>query len=224
MPSGIRTTVSFLDADVCPLGTLSNRAAATLSSIAVAERRADTDPPSRVRVLEFSTGTAPDSLADAPNADPDPVPVPIFEHGETIRYRLDVDADVDCPRRRLCELGCPVVRHEVRAGVPRLTFYAEDYDRLRDVVADLRERFPSMDIERFVRSPAESTSGDDVFVDAGRLTDRQLEVLETAYEMGYFERPRRANATEVAAALGIGPTTFSEHLVAAQSKILDDLL
>jgi len=221
MPSGIRTTVSFLDADVCPLGALSGRATATLSSVAVAERRADADSPSRVRVVEFSTRTAPEAFVDAA---PDAALRPIFEHGETIRYRFDVDADVDCPRTRLCELGCPVVHHEVRAGVPKLTFYAEDYDRLRDVVADLRERFPSMDIERFVRSPAEGTSGDDVFVDASRLTDRQLEVLETAHEMGYFERPRRANATEVAAALGIGPTTFSEHLATAQSKILDDFL
>jgi len=35
---------------------------------------------------------------------------------------------------------------------------------------------------------------------------------------------RAANATEVAAALDISPSTFAEHLAAAQSKVLDSLL
>ncbi|GGM63490.1 putative DNA binding protein [Halarchaeum rubridurum] len=223
MPSGIRTTVTFRDADVCPLAALSQRAAATLSSIAVAERHAAAAPPSRARVVDFSTGTTPAAVDDA-SAAVDATLTPLFVHGETTRYRLACDPDAGCPRARLAELGCPVIRHEVREGVATLAFYAEDYDHLRDVVADLRERFPSVDIERFVRSPAESTLGDDVFVDASRLTDRQREVLETAYEMGYFERPRHANATDVAAALDIDPTTFSEHLAAAQSKVFADLL
>jgi predicted DNA binding protein len=57
-----------------------------------------------------------------------------------------------------------------------------------------------------------------------RLTDRQREVLRTAHEMGYFEYPRGANAGEVATALDIEPSTFTEHLNAAQSKLLDELL
>jgi hypothetical protein len=61
-------------------------------------------------------------------------------------------------------------------------------------------------------------------VDRGRLTERQAEVLSTAYEMGYFEYPRDSNATEVAAELGIRPSTFTEHLSAAQSKLLEDLV
>lgn len=42
--------------------------------------------------------------------------------------------------------------------------------------------------------------------------------------MGYFERPRRANATEVADVLDINPSTFSEHLAAAESKLIEDVL
>ena len=61
-------------------------------------------------------------------------------------------------------------------------------------------------------------------VDVGRLTDRQREVLETAYGMGYFEYPRGANASEVAGELGIEPSTLAEHLAAAQSKLLAELL
>ena len=50
------------------------------------------------------------------------------------------------------------------------------------------------------------------------------EVLETAHEMGYFEYPKRANAGDVAEAVGISRSTFSEHLGAAQTKLLDAIL
>ncbi|WP_436926694.1 helix-turn-helix domain-containing protein [Halosimplex amylolyticum] len=55
---------------------------------------------------------------------------------------------------------------------------------------------------------------------AQRLTDRQREVLVTAYRSGYFQRPRERTGAEVAAQLGISPSTFSQHLRAAQRKLL----
>ncbi|PSQ41211.1 helix-turn-helix domain-containing protein, partial [Halobacteriales archaeon SW_12_71_31] len=70
----------------------------------------------------------------------------------------------------------------------------------------------------------EGDDGDRTLVDRDALTDRQREVLRTAYEMGYFEYPRESNATEVAAALDISPSTLAEHLAAAQGKLLDELL
>lgn len=80
-----------------------------------------------------------------------------------------------------------------------------------------------------IRRVARSSSGDGspgelVPVDRGRLTDRQLDVLETAHAMGYYDYPRGANATEVADALDICPSTLAEHLAAAQTKLLDDVL
>ena len=42
--------------------------------------------------------------------------------------------------------------------------------------------------------------------------------------MGFFEHPREANAEAVAAALDITPSTFAEHLAAAQSKLVDSIL
>jgi predicted DNA binding protein len=49
-------------------------------------------------------------------------------------------------------------------------------------------------------------------------------VLGTAYEMGYFEYPREANATAVAEELDIGLSALAEHLAAAQGKLLSELL
>ncbi|AGB36137.1 bacterio-opsin activator domain-containing protein [Natronococcus occultus] len=53
-----------------------------------------------------------------------------------------------------------------------------------------------------------------------QLTDRQYEVLRTAYASGYFETPRESSGVEVAAMLDIAQPTFNHHLHAAQRKLL----
>lgn len=52
------------------------------------------------------------------------------------------------------------------------------------------------------------------------LTDRQQEVLESAYHAGFFEWPRTASAKEVAATLDISPPTFHEHLRRVEAKLV----
>lgn len=117
-----------------------------------------------------------------------------------------------------------------RARVPVVsglvvTLHIEEDANLGAVLGGVRTAAADVSVRSVTRS-----SGDDhgteelVRVDRGRLTERQLEVLETAHEMGYYEYPRGANATEVAAALGICPSTLAEHLAAAQTKLLGDVL
>lgn len=57
-----------------------------------------------------------------------------------------------------------------------------------------------------------------------RLTDRQLEILRTAYGDGYFNWPRDSTAQEIASALEITQPTFAEHLRAGQRKLLRAVL
>lgn len=52
------------------------------------------------------------------------------------------------------------------------------------------------------------------------LTDRQLEVLETAYRMGFYEIPREASTDDVARELGLDDATVSEHLQRAERNLL----
>lgn len=52
------------------------------------------------------------------------------------------------------------------------------------------------------------------------LTERQREVLQIAFEMGYYEWPRDCTGQDVADELGIASPTFSEHVFAAERKIL----
>ena len=51
------------------------------------------------------------------------------------------------------------------------------------------------------------------------LTARQLEVLRTAHEAGYFKSPREHSGEEIADMLDISGATFSEHLRTAQDKL-----
>lgn len=56
-----------------------------------------------------------------------------------------------------------------------------------------------------------------------QLTDRQLEVLKTAYLNGYFEWPRERTGEEVASQLGITQPTFNNHLRVAERKLFSTL-
>ena len=56
-----------------------------------------------------------------------------------------------------------------------------------------------------------------------QLTDKQREVVETAFEAGYYDWPREATGEEVAEELGIASATFSEQIHAAERKLLATL-
>lgn len=56
------------------------------------------------------------------------------------------------------------------------------------------------------------------------LTDRQREVFLMAYMNGYYDWPRKYEATELADELGISPATFSQHIRAVEGKIFSSLL
>ena len=210
MPAGIRVTVEFPSPPVCPIADLSARANTVVNDVSTSVGGDD--------------GCVSEFLVDADAVPDDYDADPVFTYADRHLYRVEHDPDSDCPCSVLGEFDTPVDRYYARNGDLEVVFHAGEFAELQTIVGDLRERFPDADIQRLVRAPTEATARDTVFVDRGKLTDRQLEVLETAHEMGYFRRPRGANATEIAEELDISPSTFTEHLLAAQSKLLDDVL
>jgi predicted DNA binding protein len=148
----------------------------------------------------------------------------VFDYGSRQVYEFERDSADPC----ICELieqslG-PVAETYARDGDLHVTLHASDVAMLRDLLRDLNERYGDVRIEYLVQGRESADESELVPVDMRRLTDRQREVLTTAHEMGYFEYPRDANASQVAEALDIEPSTFTEHLNAAQSKLLDELL
>ncbi len=53
------------------------------------------------------------------------------------------------------------------------------------------------------------------------LTERQEEILRTAYEMGYFEYPKKVNIKTLADRLGMSVSTLSEMLRKSEKKVLE---
>jgi len=52
-----------------------------------------------------------------------------------------------------------------------------------------------------------------------QLTDRQEEILNTAYTVGFFESPRETTAQELAEMLGVSQPTVSRHIRAGERKL-----
>lgn len=56
-----------------------------------------------------------------------------------------------------------------------------------------------------------------------KLTERQLEVIQTAYYGGFFESPRENTGEEIAETLGISPPAFYKHARTVQRKLFSTL-
>ena len=212
MSEGIRATVEFPARAPCPIAGVSAETESVVDGVWTSVSATGSSP----TVSEF--------IVESPEPPERPDLRHVLSLGGRHLLRLDHGGEETCPCECLGEFGCAVQRYVARTGTLRLVFNTADYEELQGAVGALRDRFPAVDVRRLVRSPDVEGAPDVAFVDRGRLTERQLEVLQTAHSMGYFDRPRGSNAEAVSAELDIDPSTFAEHLAAAQSKLLEDIL
>ncbi|WP_254831741.1 helix-turn-helix domain-containing protein [Haloglomus salinum] len=104
----------------------------------------------------------------------------------------------------------PVDVEEGYSFVFRLLGQPED---LQQAIGDASEQLP-LDVERVgnYHQPDERITAS--------LTDRQIEAVEKALAVGYYDIPREGTAEEVAAALDCAPSTASQHLRKAESALV----
>lgn len=206
--SGLRVEVGIDDTGTCPVAGL------TVDSNATARDIAWTDSDDGV-IEQFAI--------DHPvgSANQDFQQVFTYESTEVYEFTRDHGA---CPCQQIVDTGQPIADARAENGTLIVTLHLADEAALSSLLPKLRERFDDVSIRTITRVTQDADQHTDaVWIDRGQLTDRQREVLATAYDMGYFEYPRQANATDVAEALDICPSTLTEHLAAAQSKLLGDL-
>lgn len=209
--SGLRAALEFPALDACPVAAASTETDDPITSINWAARNGETV------TEEF---TASDDL------DPEALDTDIdvmFDYDTAQVYQFE-----RAPSPCLCEYveseSFPITDVQAEDGSLVVTLHLKSRSDLRDIIGTLRDRFGRVRVQYLLQVDSEVNDADIVPVDRGRLTDRQREVLATAYEMGYFASPRQANATEVATELDIDVSTFTEHLAAAQSTLMEDLL
>lgn len=208
MDCGIHVQLSVDGIETCPVTALSREV--SVESIVSGGRDAGDGT-----VGEATVTDPPDSTSVPDGVDT------VFADGSRSVYRFE--ADGDCPCTRLPAHGCPIRDMHAEAGTLHVSFIVPCVETVRTIVADLRSRCETVRVRRLARS-APDDGRTLVLVDRSAFTDRQYEVLRTAHEMGYFEQPKEATSADVAAALGISVSTFSEHLATTQSKLLDQLL
>lgn len=207
MTGGIRAEVKVETAGACPVADATTDRRNAISDVS--------------RNLSSGDGTVVEEFTtDASASVDDDRMYPVFTYDSRVTYRFDREEDLDCPCHHVERHDVPVAETTIDNGSMIMAFHVTDLEELETVIDDLRDRY-TISIERLVQAGGEGAgeSDDLVFVDRGALTDRQLEVLKTAHDMGYFEYSKASNAGEVAAELDISTSTFSEHLAAAQRKL-----
>lgn len=94
---------------------------------------------------------------------------------------------------------------------------AGSQEQLSDMLTDMKEAGFDVSLEKLQDYRVQETPLD-------VLTDRQHEVLETAYGLGYYDVPRESSTVEVAAELGVDDSTVAEHLQRAEHNLIGALL
>lgn len=94
-----------------------------------------------------------------------------------------------------------------------LLSFVGSQEAIRDVLRHYEDAGASPDLVRLAEYEG---TGD--ALDA--LTDRQLEVLRTAYELGFYEIPREASTEDIAETMDLDTATVSEHLQRAERNLL----
>jgi len=131
-----------------------------------------------------------------------------------------------CVTTTLADTGAIARSISAKSGIGHIVAEVPGHINVRQVVERFRDSHPRSEVLACRESdepiPIRTERGVHATL-ANQLTDKQLEVLRTAYQNGYFSWPRQNTAEECANSLGITQPTFSQHIRIAQKKILDGL-
>jgi len=123
----------------------------------------------------------------------------------------------------LADYGAVVRRIEATSTGTTLSVDVPESVDVRRVTRVVEDRFDDVELaSKQTRTQASEHGFYATVLD--RLTDRQLEVLETAYYSGFFESPRQATGDAVADSLGISPQAFYQHVRTVQRKLFAALV
>ncbi|NUC71158.1 helix-turn-helix domain-containing protein [Haloterrigena sp. SYSU A558-1] len=149
----------------------------------------------------------------------------VARHHDGGRVRLHVRDD--CVAITVAECGAIPRTVEADGGDGRVVAEVASRSDADELVDRFEEEHPTVTVDdrrRRCRSTPLFTRHDFTQSIVETLTDRQREVFLTAYMNGFYDWPRKREASELAAKLEISPATFSQHLRTAEGKIFSSLL
>jgi len=162
----------------------------------------------------------PDEVAEAARAHPGVDDVTLVSDGDGQGV---VEFEVGDPPvvSELAERGAETTAIVAEGRQVRITIELPATSDPRSVIEQLSERYPSTDLlARHERERAEQTKQELVADIEGRLTSRQQLALQKAYLGGFFDWPRSISGEDLAKSMDISPSTYHQHLRAAEKKVL----
>ncbi|WP_227380785.1 bacterio-opsin activator domain-containing protein [Haladaptatus halobius] len=144
----------------------------------------------------------------------------ISTHEETSRFEFLFESRTTASKR-LTERGAAIKTGTATNGQGTLTAEVPTATDIRPFVEAVQAVYPEATLaaKRERERLSDSPTGFRERVHE-QLTDRQHEILQSAYLSGYFESPRESTGAELADTLGISGPTFHQHLQAAHRKLL----
>ncbi|WP_254535769.1 bacterio-opsin activator domain-containing protein [Halomarina litorea] len=147
----------------------------------------------------------------------------IAEDDEAVRFEMRLSGDTIT--QTLTDCGAVTRSIAVDDTGTRVVVELPQDADVREFVEAVQTTYSGVDlIARRNRSSSAQTRRDVRSGISERLTDRQHEVLRTAYASGFFEWPRDRTGQEVADSLDISQPTFNKHLRASERKLFSMLL
>ncbi|WP_430506477.1 helix-turn-helix domain-containing protein [Haloparvum sp. PAK95] len=99
----------------------------------------------------------------------------------------------------------------------------DDFQQLGDEIDDKMGSFELLEVTQVSDLGGTLNTAQRMSSILSELTDKQVETLETAFDLGYFESPRQITANEVGEELGVAQSTFSQRLRNAENALLEAL-
>lgn len=131
-----------------------------------------------------------------------------------------------CVTATLADTGAITRAVSAVGGNGRVVATVPPHVNVRTVVETFQRQHPESELlaQREGKQPVPVRTEEGLHATlADQLTEKQFEVLRTAYLSGYFDWPRDSTADECADALGITQPTFSQHIRAAQYTVFTAL-
>lgn len=144
--------------------------------------------------------------------------------GDTGDVRFQIDVTQETPQSRLATLGAVVDESVVRVDGTTVTIRLPNGTNISETVGRLKDTFDDVSTQAVADAPlVRQTDGGSQLTATDSLTTKQENALAAAFHHGYFDRPRKNTAEEIATTLDISHSTFLQHLRVAEQKLLRDL-
>ncbi|MEF8825598.1 MAG: bacterio-opsin activator domain-containing protein, partial [Halapricum sp.] len=172
-------------------------------------------------LLLFDVEGEPDDAVEIAEDDPAVTDVTVLaSNGEsTIEVAVDSPDFVEA----LSEYGGQINTIDVDANAVELRFRVATEQNGRAIIDELEDNYGNVELVAYHESeqPGQTRQGFRAAVEE-ELTGRQLTALQKAYLSGFFEWPRRSDGDQLAASMDVVPSTFYQHLRAAEKKLLTE--